>query len=104
MLYDGWQSEYENMLEELAKALPQKQKNLTFELITHRFTRKAKNNILALYPKTKLDLDENKRQLKYGQFGYIKYTYPNNVLNEFKNFFSKQISEKFPEAKILYFV
>lgn len=104
MLYDGWQNEYENMLEELAKALPQKQKNLTFELITHRFTQKAKSNILTLYPKTKLDLDENKRQLKYGQFGYTKYIYPKNVLNEFKDFFSKQISEKFSEAKILYFV
>jgi len=104
IFYEKWQEEYEVMLEELSKVLPDSQRNLTFELITHRFTKRAKTNILSLYPKTKLDMDEQKRQLKYGQFGYTKYVYPKDVLGDFKEFFTKQIEEKFPGAKISYFV
>lgn len=104
MFYENWQDEYETMLKELSRVIPQTQQSLTFELITHRFTKRAKTNILSLYPKTKLEMDEDKRQLKYGQFGYTKYVYPKEVLHGFKDFFTKQIDEKFPQARISYFV
>lgn len=104
MYYENWQMDYENMLKELSKTVLQTEQTLTFELITHRFTSRAKNNILTLYPKTKLDLDENKRQLKYGQFGYTKYVYPKHIMNEIKEFFQKQIEDRFENSEITYFV
>jgi len=49
---------------------------LTFELIQHRFTARGKKIILEVFPRTKLDLDEEKRRYRYGKFGYSKYVYP----------------------------
>lgn len=104
MHYDNWRMEYRNMLTEVANVIEKKVYAPSFELITHRFTGRAKNNILKLYPETKLDMDEKNRQLKYGQFGYTKYVYPKAILNELKEFFEYHIKEIFPEAKISYFV
>lgn len=103
--YPEWRKEYVQMLESLAQQLSGKLSTPpAFELITHRFTKKAKKNILEVFPKTQLPLDEEERRFKYGQFGYGKYVYPKEQMAEMKSFFLEKIRESFPDSKILYFV
>lgn len=103
--YPGWRQDYEEMLERLGTELNAAAGcSVSFELITHRFTRRAKTNILEVFPRTKLPMDEKQRVFKYGQFGYGKYIYPKEKMDEMKNFFDEKIREIFPQSKILYFV
>ncbi len=93
------------MLEKLAQNLSGKiNAPLAFELITHRFTARAKRNIFEIFPKTQLPLDEKDRKFKFGQFGYGKYVYPKDKMAELKTFFIEKTRETFPDADILYFV
>jgi spore photoproduct lyase len=77
--------------------------DLTFELITHRYTQSAKRVIEERYPKTKLDMDDEKRRKKWGPYGRIKYVYPKEQMDEIKDFMHRTISTYFPRAEILYF-
>ncbi|MGI6685948.1 MAG: spore photoproduct lyase [Bacillota bacterium] len=105
MFYDHWQEEYHTLLTDLKKNLdPLAQRNLTFELISHRYTKRAKENILSLFPETKLSMNEEERRVKYGQFGYIKYLYPQETYEKMKQFFADTIKELFPQGKLEYFV
>jgi spore photoproduct lyase len=105
LVFNGWEDEYRALLENLRKQLTQScLQDLTFELITHRFTKRAKENILQLFPETKLPMKEEERKVKFGQFGYIKYVYPNETYNKLKEFFSISIQDIFPNARIDYFV
>ena len=62
--------------------------DFTFEIISHRFTSRARSNILAVFPQTNLPMDKNTdRRYKYGQFGYGKYVYTKEKLEEMKNLF-----------------
>lgn len=105
MVFPKWQDEYRTLLEELKNRLdPAAYQDLTFELISHRYTKKAKTNILEKFPETKLPMVDEERQIKYGQFGYMKYVYPKETQEKMKDFFTKNIGELFPQAKISYFV
>jgi len=77
---------------------------LTFELISHRFTKRAKSNILDLFPETTLPLEEGERKYKYGQFGYGKYIYQKQEMNEMQNYMKTELARFFPQAKVEYFV
>ncbi|WP_031513454.1 spore photoproduct lyase [Desulfofalx alkaliphila] len=104
-VHSSWQESYTEMLTSLAKNLPDHlQHEITFELITHRFTKRAKDVIGRVFPNTDLDMDEETRTYKYGQFGYGKYIYPKETMQEVKDFFTASINEKFPFSRIEYFV
>lgn len=61
--HDGWEKGYAELLEKLAKTLPPDVgKGLTFEMIQHRFTKTAKTVIEKRYPKSKLEMDIEKRK------------------------------------------
>lgn len=103
--YPHWQRDYHQLLEALDEQLPEEaRKDLTFELISHRFTKRAKNNILGLFPQTTLPLEEEHRKYKYGQFGYGKYIYQDTEMNEMKNYMKAEIADFFPQANVEYFV
>lgn len=102
-LYPNWEEEYLNLLLKLKESLLPVP-SLTFELITHRFTTRAKSNIMEVFPNSKLPMDEDKRQLKYGQFGYTKYVYPKDEHKKIEVFFKDNIKRLFPEAEIQYLV
>ncbi|KJS87750.1 MAG: Spore photoproduct lyase [Peptococcaceae bacterium BICA1-8] len=105
IIYEGYKEEYNRLFAKLRETLnPKAFPDLAFELITHRYTKKAKNQILEVFPHTELPMDEEKRQFKYGQFGYGKYVYPKESMGELKLFFQEQIKELFPEAEISYFI
>ncbi len=97
-----WREEYDQMLRQLRENLPQGA--YTFELISHRFTLRARESISQIYPDNKLPLETQERSFKYGQFGYGKYVYPKAVLQEFEDFFREKIAHYFPASEILYFV
>lgn len=102
--YDGWQKGYAELLERLAAALPKSAaQGLTFEMIQHRFTKTAKNVIEKRYPKTKLEMDIEKRKQKWGRWGQYKYVYPDEQQTALRQFITERIFEHFPEASIDYF-
>lgn len=105
ILYENWHNEYKEMLERLAQVLPpEAQKDLTFEIISHRYTARAKKNILEVFPQTDLPMDEEERQFKYGQFGYGKYVYPKDELKAYKDYFTELMAEIFPAAEVDYII
>ncbi len=103
MLYEGWKGEYKELLDELKSQLKNYEKEITFELIQHRFTSTAKELILTRFPQTKLDLNEENRQLKWGPYGKFKYVYPKEKSNEMKEYISELITNNFKNANIEYF-
>lgn len=102
----GWRSEYTALLDDLRTALPHGAAggDITFELIAHRFTARAKANIRAVFPNSTLPLDEGERRFKFGQFGYGKYVYPEERVREAKEFFLEAIAARFPGGRVEYFV
>jgi spore photoproduct lyase len=103
MRVDNWREEYEQLLRGVAAALAGiAPLDLTAELITHRFTPGSKLVLLEWYPKTKLDLDEAKRQEKRTKFGSLKYVYPADQMRELRTWFEAKLAEHLPAAKILY--
>ncbi|MEL6930331.1 MAG: spore photoproduct lyase family protein [Cyanobacteria bacterium J06600_6] len=98
-----WQQHYNNLFELMAQTLDLDcDCDLTFELITHRFTPKSKEILQTWYPNSKLDLEESNRSQKRNKFGGVKYVYPKETMAELKDFIAAQIEEKFPQAQILY--
>ncbi len=107
-IYPDWQQDYEDLLEQLAGGLAKYHTinfaPLTFEIITHRFTARAKNNIQEVFPKSTLPMEEEERRFKFGQFGYGKYLYLPEQIDEIKRFFQEKITKNFPTAQIKYVV
>lgn len=103
-LHEGWQDGYKTLFQKLYDKLPtQATEDLTFELIQHRFTKPAKRVIQQNYPMTKLELDEAKRQYKWGRYGIGKYVYTKDEATEIKETLSQYIHSYFPQARIEYF-
>ncbi len=103
-IYDGWEKEYQELLKKLQQSLNTDGDGISFELITHRFTERAKKIIEEIYPRTELPMDEEEREFKYGQFGYGKYVYPAAKMKEIKEVLSEAVYKNFPEGEIKYFV
>ncbi|PZD93418.1 spore photoproduct lyase [Paenibacillus sambharensis] len=102
--HDNWEEGYSELLDSLAKALPKEASGgLTFELIQHRFTKTAKSVIEKRYPKTKLEMDIEKRKYKWGRWGQGKYVYPDEQAYALRMHISERIFEHFPDANIDYF-
>ena len=97
----NWQEEYSLLLDELQQSL-NFPTDLTFELITHRFTPGSKEVLLEWYPNTSLEMDESSRTVKRNKFGGTKYVYIQETMKEMKKFFYQEINNRFPEGEILY--
>jgi spore photoproduct lyase len=74
--YNGWQKDYLLLLEQISKT----------------------------FPNSNLDMDESKRQFKYGQFGYGKYIYNKDQMTEIEEFFKVNIRDIFENSSLLYIV
>jgi spore photoproduct lyase len=101
MPIEDWQSHYTQLLDAIATALDF-DCDLTFELITHRFTPRSKETLLEWYPQTKLDMEESTRKIKRNKFGGTKYVYDADVMKTLRHFFERELSRRFPKATILY--
>jgi spore photoproduct lyase len=106
-LYENWQEDYRNLLLHLNETLPEQLTHpLTFEIISHRYTPRAKQVISEIYPGNQLPMNEEERSYKYGQFGYGKYVYPKESLAEISSFFQSEIVKIFKnrEFEIKYII
>ncbi|MDF2567721.1 MAG: spore photoproduct lyase [Oscillospiraceae bacterium] len=104
-VYDGWQQEYEQLISNLKDSVSTNPSHLFFfEIITHRYTPRAKSIITEIFPNTTLPMSDEERQYKYGQFGYGKFVYPKENMNDIKSFFQEKIPFYFPESEIKYIV
>lgn len=103
--YETWQEDYQELLTKLARSLgASTQEEISFELISHRYTARAKKIILERFPQTKLEMEESTRKYKWGKYGYGKYLYPPEKLEQLKSFFFNEINRVFPRAQIEYFI
>lgn len=104
IMYDGWEQGYEELFQRLSDVLvPEAKRDLTFELIQHRFTATAKKIIQERYPKSKLEMDETKRQYKWGKYGRGKWVYPKDEATILEETIREYITHYFPQARIDYF-
>ncbi len=104
-LYDNWKEEYRSLIRSIKDKLPnQYNEKIMFEVISHRYTTKAKNTILQIFPETTLPMQDDDRKFKYGQFGYGKYVYSKEQLQEMKEFFISEIEDVFPNSIIKYVI
>ncbi len=101
MLIEDWESHYTRLFDEIGEALDF-DCDLTFELISHRFTPGSKEVLLNWYPHTKLDMDEAQRSVKRNKFGGTKYVYNSDTMKTLRRFFEQEINRRFPQARILY--
>ena len=98
---EDWREHYTNLFDSIAAALDF-DVDLTFELITHRFTPGSKEVLQTWYPHSKLDMDEDKRSQKRNKFGGVKYVYDAQTMRELRQFFETEIQRRYPRAKLLY--
>lgn len=104
-IYPNWKEDYRDLMIALREKLPENLKYpVTFEVISHRYTTIAKNRIMQVFPDTTLPMNNDERKFKYGQFGYGKYVYPKEGLDEIKGFFAKEIEEIFKNKEIKYII
>ncbi len=104
-LYENWEQDYHQLLVNLRSQLPQHLIHpLTFEVISHRYTTRAKNIITEVFPDNTLPMKEEDRRFQYGQFGYGKYVYPKESIAKIEEFFRREINSIFDKAQIKYII
>ena len=98
-----WRTHYGELLDGIAAAVHDVPGlDLTAELITHRFTPGSKDVLLGWYPKTQLEMEESSRSQKRGKFGGVKYVYKKDVMAELRGWFERELAERVPALRILY--
>lgn len=101
-IYEGYRNDYKDLIKKIQSIY--KEEKIELEIISHRFTEKARETTLEIFPNTKLPLSKDERKYKFGQFGYGKYVYKDEEMKEMKEYF-KEITEKFlPSAEIKYII
>ena len=96
-----WEAHYSALFDRLEEALDFSC-DLTFELITHRFTPGSKDVLLQWYPNTSLDLDESQRDVKRNKFGGKKFVLPKDTMQTLRSFITQELARRFPKAEQLY--
>ncbi len=98
MIYENWQQDYKDLFLKLKQGLDDSEdKNLTFELIMYRYSKRAEKMIKARFPNTKLNFEQGEHK------AYGKYVYPAAKAKELEEFIKQQLKEAFPTAEIEYF-
>jgi spore photoproduct lyase len=99
----GWTDAYATLLDDVAAAVDGiADLDLTAEIITHRFTTGSKDVLLGWYPRTKLEMDEERRTRKRAKFGGVKYVYPKQTMTEMRTWFTGELARRVPAARLLY--
>ena len=98
-----WRGEYGQLLDDVAAAVDGvPDVDLTVEAITHRFTDSSKEVLQSWYPRTRLEMDEERRTQKRTKFGGAKYVYPRDVMTELRTWFADAVAARLPGAPLLY--
>ncbi|MBA4495162.1 spore photoproduct lyase [Paenactinomyces guangxiensis] len=103
-LHENWEKGYLELFQILKREIRKElTEDITFELIQHRFTKPAKRVIQKNYPKTKLEMNEEKRKYKWGRYGIGKYVYETDQAKELQMTIEQYIEQFFPNAVVEYF-
>jgi spore photoproduct lyase len=103
MPVDGWREEYGALLDAAAAELGTVPGlDLTVECITHRFTPGSREVLTGWYPRTKLEMDPERRSRKFGKYGSVKYVYRREEMRELRTWFDGALEERLPAARALY--
>ena len=98
-----WRASYGALLDSVAATLTDvPDVDLTAEIITHRFTPASKEVLLGWYPNTRLEMDEESRSEKRSKFGGVKFVYPKAVMSEMRGWFTAELEQRLPGARLLY--
>lgn len=103
LISEEWQGEYRDLLHEARRALG-RARGISFEIVTHRYTARARELIQSRCPDHGLPLDGRDRKFKVGQFGYGKYVYDAPTMEQVDGFFRTEIPKTFIEPVIRYIV
>lgn len=104
-IYENWKEDYHNLLVSIKKSIPTDfNEEIMFEVISHRYTTKAKNRIMEIFPNTTLPMNDDSRKFKFGQFGYGKYVYKKEEIDDIKEFFKKELNDIFERNEIKYII
>ena len=101
MPIEDWEAHYSNLFDLISEHLDF-DCDLTFELISHRFTPGSKEVLQTWYPQSKLDMNEENRSVKRNKFGGTKYVYDTDTMKKLRSFFEGEIAKRFLNARILY--
>ncbi|MFW3170404.1 radical SAM protein [Geodermatophilus sp. CPCC 206100] len=101
MPVEGWREEYGDLLDAVAALLPP-DADLTVECITHRFTPNSRATLIEWYPRTRLEMDVDRRTTKRGKFGAVKHVYPRETMAGLRSWFEAALAERLPQARLLY--
>ena len=98
-----WADAYDRLFADVAEALSDvTDLDLTAELITHRFTPKSKDILEGWYPGSPLEMDEAQRVRKMTKFGSVKWVYPKGEMSDIRASLQRSLSERLPQARLLY--
>ncbi len=98
-----WAQAYDRLFTDIATALDGvPARDLTAELITHRFTPKSKAVLTGWYPGSSLDMDEAQRSRKLTKFGSVKYVFPKDQMRDMQAVIELSLTTRLPDAKRLY--
>lgn len=101
MAMENWQRHYTQLLDDLHRVLDF-ECDLTWELITHRFTPGSRDVLQSWYPKSSLDMSDEGRDIKRNKFGGTKYVYPKDQMKQMRGWFEREIAARFPYSRVLY--
>ena len=101
MPIEGWREHYTELFNEIEEVLDFPV-DLTFELISHRFTPGSKEVLESWYPNSSLDLSERNRSVKRNKFGGTKFVYTKDTMRTLRTFFETELALRFPKTKVLY--
>jgi spore photoproduct lyase len=76
--------------------------DLTVECITHRFTPGSKATLTEWYPRTRLEMDEERRTTERGTFGAVEHVYPKETMAELRGWSQRELPARLPGARLLY--
>ncbi len=100
----GWEEAYGNLIAAVAEALRSvPSRDLTVELITHRFTPGSRAVLTSWYPGSSLDMSESGRTEKRTKFGSVKHVYDAPTMKALRSYFEEELSARLPDAQLLYF-
>lgn len=101
--YANYKDDYALLMKRLGHLFHKYNEVISFELIQHRFTDRAKDLILQRFPHTSLDLSSENRQLKWGPYGRFKHIYPREISREIQEFMTDIIKANIINPEIEYF-
>ncbi len=100
---EGWQAAYGGLIADVATVLDgARDCDLTVELITHRFSEGSRAVLQSWYPGSSLDMTSAQRTEKRTKFGAVKHVYDKPTMTELRGFFERELGERLPEARVLY--